>query len=283
MSKAPDRSRSLPVKGLFNARDLGGLPAADGSVIAPARLFRSEVLVSPEEPGIHSKWVLDDSPSLVALGVRTVIDLRGVDEAHETPSAWAQATGARAALCFPIHDGGHGAPRDFVNMLITGELERFAPEDLGRHYIAILSGRARTFGAAISAIAAGAPALIHCTEGKDRTGILVALILDALGTPHADIVDDYVLTSALRPDRALAYAPHFASANVPLESFRVLYEAPAVAMTMALDYLAAHDGGVCGYLINDAEVSVDTIQRLREELLIPAPGAHRAAGAEEDL
>lgn len=257
------------MEGLFNARDMGGLPAARGRVIAAGRLYRAEVLTHLGARDIHSTWDAADSAALASLGVRTVVDLRGVEEAESTPSAWAEATGAERALAFPIHDGGHGAARDFVDMLMTRRLDRFSPEHLGGHYVAILEDRAETFGDAFVAVADGAPALIHCTEGKDRTGLLVALILGALGTPRDLIIDDYALTSQWRPDRALSYAPFFEAAGVPLESFRTLYESPAVAMAIALDHLRQEYGTIPEYLTGRAGVAPAAIGRLQDALLEP--------------
>jgi protein-tyrosine phosphatase len=142
-------------------------------------------------------------------------------------------------------------------------MDAFFAEDLGGHYITVIEARAHTFGQAVTAIAEGVPALVHCTEGKDRTGLLVALVMSAAGVLADPIVEDYALTGQWRPDRALAYASHFEAAGVPLESFRVLYESPAVAMRMALDHLRAEYGTVTNYLTSRAGVTEDAIQRLR--------------------
>ena len=257
------------MSGLFNARDLGGLPAADGREVAAGRLYRAEVVTDAADPGIHSSRADVDIAAVAALGVRTVIDLRGPHEARTTPSAWAEMTGAHSALSLPIEDGGHGAPRDYVEMLLTGRLERFTAEDMANHYIQVLEARAEVFGIAVEAIAKGAPALVHCTEGKDRTGLLIALVLGALGTPAPDIVEDYALTSVWRPDRARAYASHFEAAGVAFESFRVLYESPGIAMRMAIDHVDREYGSVAEYVSRRGGVDEGTLVALREALLVP--------------
>lgn len=63
-------------------------------------------------------------------------------------------------LSFPIGEEGEGTARDYVGMLISGELERFIAVDMGEHYVATLENRAPAFAAA-EAIADGAPALVH--------------------------------------------------------------------------------------------------------------------------
>jgi protein-tyrosine phosphatase len=236
-------------------------------MVARRRLYRAEVLMPSGGSGPYPSVDDIDISALTKLGVRTVLDLRSAGEVTITPSAWADATGADRMLALPIDDGGHGAARDYVDMLVTGRLERFEPEHLGRHYIAVLEARGETFGRAVDAIAEGAPALVHCTEGKDRTGLVIAVVLGALGTPVRDIVSDYALTGLWRPDRALAYAPYFAAAGVALENYRVLYESPAIAMHMALEHLHREYGTVAEYLRRRGRVMDATLVQLRESLL----------------
>lgn len=278
-----DRPRSVDAEGIFNARDLGGLPAADGRVIAHRRLYRAELLAHSDAAAKHARWNPSDSERLAALEIRTVLDMRGPSEVESTPSAWAEATGAERSLSFPIDDGGEGTAIDFVQLLLSGKMERFGADDLGRHYVFILEARARTFGDAITAIADGAPALIHCTEGKDRTGLLVALVLGALGVPVDEIVDDYELTEQWRPGRAQAYAPRFEAAGIPLDRFRILYESPAEAMRIALDHLLSEYGSVSNYLRQRAELPETTLDRLCDVLLEPVAAPSRAATVKQGV
>jgi protein-tyrosine phosphatase len=264
----------LTVAGLTNARDLGGLPAADGRTIPRGRVFRAEVLTGPDDDSIYPRWNDDNAAAIADLGIRTVVDLRGETEALVTVSHWAEATGG-SRHGFPIHDGGHGAARDYVDMLLTGRMSAFRGVDMGEHYIAILEDRATVFAGALDVIADGTPALIHCTEGKDRTGLLVALLLGAVGTSAEHIVEDYALTGIWRPDRARAYASLFEAAGVDYENFRTLYESPAVAMRMTLEHLESAYGGVLGYLTHRAGASSDLVPRLRRALLrddVPGSG-----------
>lgn len=263
------RPRALGVAGLSNARDLGGLPAADGSRVARHRVYRAELLVYSGQDSIHSSWEQTNAGDLASLGVRTVLDLRSAHEAAATPSAWQEATGATDARSFPIDDGGLGAARDYVDMLLTRRLASFGERHLGEHYSAVLEDRAETLGAAVSVVADGGPVLIHCTEGKDRTGLLVAVILGALGAPSEAIVEDYALSGAWRPDRALAYSPHFEEAGVPLASYRGLYESPPEAMRMALEGVLERYGSMSSYLTERAGVGDHVLARLREALLEP--------------
>ncbi|MET0887381.1 MAG: tyrosine-protein phosphatase [Mycetocola sp.] len=261
--------RRLNIPGLFNGRDLGGLPAADGRIIARGRLYRAEVLGYAGADELYSRWVPEQTAALRDLGIRTVIDMRGAAETVATPSAWREAARAKRGLSFPIDDGGEGTARDYVGMLVAGEMGRFSATDMGEHYVATLENRADVFVSAIDAIANGAPALVHCTEGKDRTGLLVALVLSLLGTPSRAIVEDYRLTEIWRPDRALAWAPRFAGTGLDLERFRVLYESPPAAMEIALGHLETVHGGAQSFLMTRGGMPAKTVSRLRNALLAP--------------
>ena len=170
-------------------------------------------------------------------------------------------------LGFPIDDGSEGAARDYVGMLLGGQLAAFTVDDLAEHYVAVLDARAGTFAAAAAAIASGSPALIHCTEGKDRTGLLVAVILSALGTPHAHIVADYHLSDEQKPGRARGYGGRFDEAGLAYENYRVLYQSPARAMEVALQHLERRYGGGERYLVEAGGMTAPTMAGLKAALL----------------
>jgi protein-tyrosine phosphatase len=132
-------------------------------------------------------------------GVRTVLDLRGDDEVAEAASPFREGLAYRrvpftSARIMALHRAAH-----------DGTL----PDELGR--IAVAGGG---LAEAVGAIAASEPAIVlHCVAGRDRTGIVVATVLAAIGVPDAEIVADYVASDhelveeyarfkAANPDRA---------------------------------------------------------------------------------
>lgn len=172
-------TRNLALDGCVNFRDLGGYAAADGRRVAWRRLFRADGLGSLSET---------DRGTLAGLGLVTVIDLRTTDEATHRGR-------------FPVKDVPvryHEFP--LVDVLPT-------PEDLPSWnetaYIAeryrdmVDSGRIALTGAIeVLAGPAALPAVFHCSAGKDRTGVLSALLLAFLGVPDELIVEDYALSAA---------------------------------------------------------------------------------------
>jgi protein-tyrosine phosphatase len=117
-----------------------------------------------------------------AYGIRTVIDLRGDDEVAETPSPYRDGTTYRrvpftSARMMALHSAAH-----------DGTL----PEELRR--IAVPGGG---LADAVVALAEAEPGIVlHCTAGRDRTGIVIAAVLAAIGVPDEEIVADYVASDA---------------------------------------------------------------------------------------
>ena len=172
-------SRTLDLEGCVNFRDLGGYRTTDGRTVAWRRLFRAD--------GLH-KLTASDRAHLVDLGLTTVIDLRTLDEAEQRGS-------------FPVDD----VPVRYVALPLTDVLP--ATEDLPdwgeAAYVANRYGDMVSEGGAVLTEAIGVlasadslPAVMHCSAGKDRTGVLSALVLAFLGVPDETIVEDYALSAA---------------------------------------------------------------------------------------
>ena len=178
-------ARVLELEGCVNFRDLGGYRTADGQQTRWRRLFRADGL---------NRLSLDDHVLLTEVGLATVIDLRTVGEAEQRGR-------------FPVEE----VPVRYFDLPLTDVLP--SPEELpawsepsyvAARYLEMVSEGASVLGRAITVLAdAGAlPAVVHCSAGKDRTGVLSALILAFLGVPDETIAADYAL-SAPAMDRLL--------------------------------------------------------------------------------
>jgi protein-tyrosine phosphatase len=267
----------LPLPGTTNVRDLAGYPASPGHLIGARRLLRGEVLAHPgggEHQGVYDEV---HAQSLRDLGLRAVLDLRAEGEVLRTPSVWRQATGAQVVQ-LPIAEGGEGAHTGLVRMLLSGELARFDVRHMTAFYRETLATSAPTFAAAARVLAdpARLPALVHCSAGKDRRGLLIALVLDVLGTPREVVIEDYTLTGVLRPDRVATFASTFTDAGVDPEVARVLFETPAESMRQVLAELDETFGGAGGYLVAVGGLEEEVLDSLRCSLLVPRP--HRVGG-----
>ena len=268
----PQLWRRLPLPGTTNVRDLGGYPTRDGKVVANGRLFRGEVVTRQGATASrHGIWDPEDSAGFRELGLKTVVDLRADREVETTVSAWTEATGAQTVR-IPIAEGGEGADTDFVRQLLSGTRTSFTEQDMTAFYVETFRTRASLFAEIVELVSEAdhLPAMIHCTAGKDRTGLAVALIMELVGCRRADVVAEYALTGALRPNRVAAYASLFQDAGVDPDVARALFETPAASMRDALSHLDQHFGGASGLLQQLGAMSERTQERLKLSLLIDA-------------
>lgn len=236
----------------FNFRDLGGYVTADGRRLRWKTLYRSDTL---------HRLTAADAEVFKALGLRTVIDLRSPTELTDYGRLSVGHDGI-AWHSIPMLDDVRLRPRDDSTPL---------PEPLepGEGYMGILlefSGAvARTFK--LLAADGALPAVFHCTSGRDRTGIVAALMLELVGVPDESIAADYVLTELARP-RSTAWIevnePEFGAllAQIPPERRRMRAE-------MILGFLervrTAH-GSAAGFLTS-AGVTEAEQDALRRRLL----------------
>lgn len=168
----------------FNFRDLGGYTTTDGRQIRWGRLYRSDAL---------HRLNASDVEVFAGMGLRTVIDLRSqteIDDHGRAPEA-----AGRAWHHLPMLDQVKLAPPE-----PGSEPERTEPPPPGEGYLAISERYSESIAQVFRLLGepAAYPAVFHCTAGKDRTGILAALILDVLGVPDDVIGEDYGLTESVR-------------------------------------------------------------------------------------
>jgi protein-tyrosine phosphatase len=176
---SPGGERHLDWEGVFNARDLGGLPAAGGRRTAPGALVRSDSLSRLTAAG----W-----QALVGHGVRTVIDLRNARERDEAPDV-----APRPAALETIHTPLDGAEDTAFWKPILQTPEFGTP----LYYRAHLMRKPQLAAGALKAIAGAAPGGVafHCVGGRDRSGELAMAVLGLLGVPPAVIAADYELSA----------------------------------------------------------------------------------------
>lgn len=235
-----DAVNRLDVPGTYNFREV-----APG-VLASGRLYRSDALHRLNSAGRRR---------IRELGVRKVIDLR---------SAFDRRIGGRDRL------RGTGAVR--VSVPIDGAPRRvdLAAITLADVYRVILRRHRQTLGTVIREIAAAeGPVLVHCTAGKDRTGLVVALVLSALEIERDIILADYAATTANLAGewitRMVGKARRF-RIDLTDDLLVILGSSPSEVLAGALDWLDREYGGVIAYL-DGAGVDAELRAALREKLL----------------
>lgn len=242
--------RHVGLETCFNFRDVGGYATVDGRRVRWGSVYRSDSL---------HRLTDADLEAARALGLRTVIDLRSTAELDK-----------HGRFAHADNVAFHHLPLFEADALPFKPFER--PDDPepppGVDYVAIATSGRSSIAAAIQVIALGDHAVVfHCAAGKDRTGIVAALVLSSLGVPDEQIVADYHLS-----ERAFRRAVAWAEQNDPEmveEMTRVpewALRAPKPVMQAFLEMLCERHGSIDGYL-TDAGVEDHTLDALRARLL----------------
>lgn len=170
-----DRQRFVDFEGCSNFRDLGGYPTRSGRTVCTGQVFRSDAL--------HMLTTNDLAHFRDQLRIGQVIDLRSSAELRIDGRGLLEGEPI-GFHHLPIFDGDAAASRDLP-----------AEMDLADRYFFMAELGMQPIGRIITAIAeSAAPSVYHCTAGKDRTGVISALILGLLDVDDEIIVGDYALT-----------------------------------------------------------------------------------------
>ena len=242
-------SRLIALEGCLNFRDLGGYPTGDGRIVRWRQVFRSDAL--------HLLTPSDIALLRDELRVRDVVDLRSSAELRSE----GQGPLAEQDVRFhhvPLFDGE----------VRSEDRERAAQISLADRYVFLAELAGERIARVVTTIAAAdAGAVFHCAAGKDRTGVISAILLGLLGVPDDVIVADYVATrenldaivdrlSALEGYRAMLAA-------LPPDTMHANPE----TMVEFLERLRAAHRSVEVYA-RHAGVTADAISRLRGRLLV---------------
>jgi protein-tyrosine phosphatase len=236
----------ISIAGTYNFRDAGGYAAADG-VVKRGVLFRSD--------GLHE---LTDAgrAELARLRVHTIIDLRDEQEASFMPDALEGLDAQTVRL--PVFEGS-GASQGAAGI----SLEALYTRIVTQHSSVVVEALRTIAGARDGAI------VVHCTAGKDRTGVVIALALTAVGVDRALVVADYAATQGNLEgewlERMVGLVGDFGVPDTP--ELRVLMGgSPAEALEHVLDLIERRHGTVREYLL-DAGLGLGELADLETRLL----------------
>jgi protein-tyrosine phosphatase len=259
----PRPATALAWADCYNVRDLGGLPiGSDGRRTRAGSFIRADTLGRLNVAGRQA---------LIDYGVRTIVDLRRADEIASDPNPF--------SLESAVASDDHGVR--YLHLPMVSQETEAAVAGLGDGraiYRAIVEMRREHVAEGIRAVArADPPVLFHCQAGKDRTGILAAILLELAGVPRDVIADDYELsTMNLQPvhDRWVDEAPD--EEERAKRARAILGDRERIIDT--LEHIDRTWGGVEPYL-RGGGVSLSDIAAIRERLGAPAPTREREAGA----
>jgi len=231
----------LQFSGLLNIRELGGHPTRDGATTRRGSLLRSDDLVQLTSAGVQA---------LADYGVRTVVDLR-----------WPAEVAARP---HPLALGERKVRYHSISLLADDEMEwaSLSGECTKEMWKCAVLEHTRPQLKAVLEIIAGAaaePLLFHCVAGKDRTGLIAALLLALADVEPDAIAADYAASTAQLAD---AYLLRYS--NLDRTEIMEALRCPEQGVHNMLAYLAEY-AGAAGYL-RAIGLSEATIERLRARL-----------------
>ena len=253
------------MEGIVNFRDLGGARTGDGRRVRRGRLFRS---------GQLGRITANDREAFVSLGIRTVIDLRTEAENNERPDRLNPDLGIRT-IHLPIleigNDGGSRLRQLWSLRFGPGRALDFA-ELMRRGYGEYVVEYRAEFADVIRLVGdpGNLPALVHCTAGKDRTGLACSLVLAALGVPSAEILREYLLTNCQLQEFKISMLKRLwlpVLFGIPRERFLPLFDARPEYLQAAFDRIGKDYGSVDGYLRHALRLTAADLQSLSEVLL----------------
>lgn len=244
------RERELSIEGMSNVRDLGGLPTRDGKKVKAGVVVRSD---NPK--GMTEQGHID---LMTVVGPRTMIDLRiEVEVEHDGYTIKDESV---TVVNFPMLPLSGVTPE---------QIEAGAFDNLIDDYMGQIEINADSVLSALRIIASSDqhPILYHCTAGKDRTGIVSAMLLDILGVDHETIAADYHLTTAnmlpiierirnapVYKENGLAFAPAW------------IFSSDPETMLAFLERMTAKYGGAEGWALQHGLTQAE-IDAIREHLL----------------
>ena len=258
--------------GAPNFRSLGGIPVAGGR-IREGVLFRS---------GAFAKLSDEDVAVLAGLGIRTVVDLRRAKERLREPNRLPEGADCNV-IGFDLANAFSGD----VEGDYWGEISK-SPDVHGAHaamhrvYAAMPAALHGWLGAGFEALAKddAAPAVIHCAVGKDRTGLVTALLLHVLGASRHEIMADYLGSAGRYPESRLAFYRQRISEHTGVEHCDEVCDALTSVDASYLEAgLAAIDlgwGGLDAYLAS-AGVTPSVKEDLRRLYVEPASATGSSA------
>jgi protein-tyrosine phosphatase len=235
----------------------------DGREIKQGVLYRSDHL---------DKITKRDVEMVAALGVKTVYDLRGEEERESYPQRLPELVSVEV-VSLPVFYQGLGPRMMARRIVISGDVE-----DGEFHHLMIEAYRAYVldFRTQWSSLLKGLaepetlPALIHCTYGKDRTGVAVAIVLRSLGVPREKVMEDYLLSNKFWESKTDMYSclANCASCfRTPRSEVRALMEVRPEYLQAAFLAIDEHYGSFDNYLDQGLGLDEQTLQRLRAALL----------------
>jgi len=258
-------TRILPLTSVNNFRDYGGWRTRGGAHVEKGVFFRS---------AHHARASAADEARIASLGIRTVVDLRRAPEQRRQPTIWLERLGLTALRSGDMVDASEHAPHILAlrnapqggNGMRSFMIDHyrdlpFEPQhiDLFRRYFQAL-------------VHAEGGVLIHCSAGKDRTGLLAAFTHHLLQVHRDDLMEDYLLSNVAgnidaRLPTLIRGLKETYEIAVDTEGARTVLTVEPAYLASAWDAIAQRCGSIDGYIVDVLGVDGVTGDRIRARYL----------------
>lgn len=236
--------RLLPMSGAYNFRDIGGYRTTDGRFVKWGKLFRADEL---------SGLAPSDLVYLDSIALKTIIDFRAVAEAKRSQDKLPPSV--KFSYPLTISPGSslsnEGTKADLQKKDISVQMEL-----MNRSLVTdpnCINAYRKFFSILQNGLSA--PAVFHCTAGKDRTGMAAALLLYALGVDRKIIMKDYMLSKTYIHDKYATFVSKYPRA-------KNLFTVKSAYLKSGLDQIEKDYGSIQNYLITVLNVDIEKLRRM---------------------
>ncbi|KAG5466840.1 hypothetical protein LSCM1_01017 [Leishmania martiniquensis] len=252
--------RALCLPGTTNFRDLGGYATTCGRRVREGVVFRSDSL-HHVPPAVAQEVLVD------RLHLTHSFDFRSPDEVHLKPYSFSRIEHVLVpiggSMVEKLREPGAKVTPEYMRELVHATY-RDRIDNYSHQLAQVLQFLTSTdFGAE----GRQQSIVFHCTAGKDRTGLMAAIILHLVGVPRDTILEDYMLTSAClkRPTDAHYY---YDATRISDTAIDVIWGIDSTYLNEAFDYMKRRYGGVDAYVTEKLKIDAEAVQRLRARLLV---------------
>lgn len=256
--EAKREGRMLPHKSIANLRDVGGYPAMDGKTVRWNRIYRGASLVALTD---------DDAKGLAERGLKIVCDLRMPTEVADAPDIMPHDSVRYVTLPFK-----QSSDRLTQLRILLFQRQKLADTLRQAYTRVMIDNNPAVIGDFLRLVADedNLPLLVHCSAGKDRTGVVIAVLLRLLGVPEDTVLADYSLSNL--------YYDYFINISAKiikqLGVFRVseaevrpLFLADPETLKTTLDYIEKKYGSVEQYVTTHTGITPEMVAKIRANLL----------------
>ena len=254
-------NRYIKLEGASNFREIGGLKTQSG-FMKSGLLFRSDDL---------SALSKNDLQTISRLNLKTIIDLRTPNEIKYKPDKLPSANSIRIINIPFFHQKRDYNQLQIMWFLITNSKKTNFEKFIKEHYLNNAFNRANEVGKVFRIISEekNLPALVHCKAGKDRTGLISALIQLLAGVHRDTILEEYLATNFLmksKMEKIEKIIRRMSLFRASPEKIKPLLEVHQEYLTDVIDQIFLRYGSIEKYLIDACRVDIDTIEKIKSQI-----------------